>query len=68
MMLPFQVQVLAMWATARQRMVEANARLRGDRGEMTAGVILLVVLAIAAVSIGALIVSKLNSQTSKIPG
>lgn len=72
-----QLHILRLWIVARQRLVEVGRRVRaelevprlqGDRGEMTAGVILLVVLAVAAISIGAIIVGKLNSQTGKIPG
>ncbi|CAN5784961.1 hypothetical protein BH20ACT4_BH20ACT4_05660 [soil metagenome] len=77
MKLPLQVQILQIWIAAKQRLIELGRRFRtelegprlqGDRGEMTAGVILLVVLAVAAVTIGAIIVAKLNSQTAKIPG
>ncbi len=77
MKLPLQVHVLRLWIDAKQRLIDLGRqlhseiegpRLRGDRGEMTAGVILLVVLAVAAITIGAIIVSKLNSQTAKIPG
>lgn len=77
MKLPLQLQILQLWIAAKQRLIELRRRLRtelegprlqGDRGEMTAGVILLVVLAVAAITIGAIIVAKLNSQTGKIPG
>ncbi|MBA3398472.1 MAG: hypothetical protein H0X22_06320 [Acidimicrobiia bacterium] len=68
MLLPMQVQVLAWWATARERVVDAGERLRDERGETTAGVILLVLLAVAAIGVAAAIIGKLNSQTSKIPG
>ena len=77
MKLPMNMWVLRLWIAARQRVVELarrgraelrGPRLSGERGEMTAGVILLVVLAVAAVTIGAIIVSRLNSNVEKIPG
>lgn len=68
MLLPFQVQVLAMWATARQWTSEAVVRMRDERGETTAGVILLVVLALSAAAIGAIIIDRMTSQAEKIPG
>jgi len=64
MLLPMQVQVLAWWATARDRVLDAGERLRDERGETTAGVILLVLLAVAAIGVAAAIIGKLNSQTS----
>ncbi|MBA2387446.1 MAG: hypothetical protein H0V69_10180 [Acidimicrobiia bacterium] len=77
MKLPLQLHIWRLWIAARQRLIQLGRRLRtefegprlqGDHGEMTAGVILLVVLAVAAITIGAIIVAKLNSQTAKIPG
>lgn len=77
MKLPLHLHILQLWIAARQRLLEVGRRLRiemegqrlqGERGEMTAGVILLVVLAVAAITIGAIIVNKLTSQANKIPG
>ncbi len=77
MNMPLQLHILRLWIAVKQRLIDLSRRVRtelegprlqGDRGEMTAGVILLVVLAVAAITIGAIIVGKLNSQTAKIPG
>lgn len=68
MMLPIQVQVLTLWVSVRQHLTDAGERMRDERGETTAGVILLVMLAVAAVAIAGIIISKLNSQANKIPG
>ena len=42
-------------------------RVRDERGELTAGVIFLVALAVAAVAVAAIVIARLNSQASKIP-
>lgn len=76
-MLPLQLQILRLWVVVRQGLIDLGRRVRaeldgprlqGERGEMTAGVILLAFLAMAALAIGAAIVAKLNSNTAKIPG
>ena len=66
-MLQVQIQVLTVWALLRQRVVATAARTGDDRGELTAGVIFLVALAVAAVAVAAIVISRLNSQASKIP-
>ena len=66
-MLQVQIQVLTAWTLLRQRVVATAARAGDDRGELTAGVIFLVALAVAAVAVAAIVISRLNSQASKIP-
>jgi len=61
------VQLLVAWMMARQRLVATTRRVRDDRGELTAGVIFLVALAVAAVAVAAIVIARLNSQASKIP-
>jgi uncharacterized membrane protein len=66
-MLHLQVQILTAWTLMRVRVTTAASRARDDRGELTAGVIFLVALAVAAVAVAAIVISRLNSQASKIP-
>jgi hypothetical protein len=66
-MLQMQIQVLTVWTLLRQRVAATASRARDDRGELTAGVIFLVALAVAAVAVAAIVISRLNSQASKIP-
>lgn len=66
-MLHLQVQMLTAWTLLRQRVTSTASRARDDRGELTAGVIFLVALAVAAVAVAAIVISRLNSQASKIP-
>ncbi len=61
------IRVFVAWAVARQRLVTTVRRARDDRGELTAGVIFLVALAVAAVAVAAIVIARLNSQASKIP-
>lgn len=67
MMLALQIRLLMAWTTARQRVVEASELRGDDRGELTAGVIFLVALAVAAVGIAAVVIAKINNQADKIP-
>jgi uncharacterized membrane protein len=66
-MLHLQVQMLTAWTLVRLRVTTTASRARDDRGELTAGVIFLVALAVAAVAVAAIVISRLNSQASKIP-
>lgn len=66
-MLHLQVQVMMIVAVVRQRVGRVAARARDDRGELTAGVIFLVALAVAAVAVAAIVISRLNSNAAKIP-
>ena len=66
-MLQLQVQMLTAWTLLRQRVAHPVTRARDDRGEITAGVIFLVALAVAAVAVAAIVISRLNSNASKIP-
>jgi hypothetical protein len=68
MLIPIQVQVLAVWMTARSRVLESFARGRDDeRGELTASVIFLALLAVAAVTVAAIVIAKITSNANKIP-
>ena len=66
-MLQMQVQAMVMWTVLRRHVQHAVVRVRDDRGELTAGVIFLVALAVAAVAVAAVVISRLNSQAAKIP-
>jgi hypothetical protein len=66
-MLQLQIQLVTVWAVLRERVVATARRSGDDRGELTAGVIFLVALAVAAVAVAAIVISRLNSQASKIP-
>lgn len=67
-MLQLQIHLLTTWLMARDRIHQSARRLReDDRGELTAGVIFLVALAVAAVGIAALVIGRINSNASKIP-
>lgn len=66
-MLQLQLHLITAWVVGRQRLSAATTRARDERGELTAGVIFLVALAVAAVAVAAIVISRLNSQASKIP-
>lgn len=66
-MLHLQIQMLTAWTLLRERVSDSVTRTRDDRGELTAGVIFLVALAVAAVAVAAIVISRLNSNASKIP-
>lgn len=69
MMLPLQIQILAAWTAARTRLVETAQRARSDeRGELTGNVVLLAALAVAAAAVALIIIARLNSNASRIPG
>lgn len=67
LLLPFQLQVVMAWTLAKDAVGELAQRGRDDRGELTAGVIFLVALAVAAVGIAAIVVGKIQSQANSIP-
>lgn len=67
-MLPIQIQILAVWMTARDRVVDAISRARDDEaGELTGNVIFLAALAVAAAAVALLVIARLNSNASRIP-
>jgi hypothetical protein len=67
-MLPIQIQILAVWMTARDRVLEVAARARDDEtGELTGNVIFLAALAVAAAAVAVIVIARLNSNASKIP-
>jgi hypothetical protein len=66
MTLPFQIRVLVAWVCARERVVDSIDHRR-DRGELTAGVIFLVALAVAAVAVAAIVVQKITDHAEEIP-
>jgi len=64
-----QLQVLAAWAAAKDRLLETARTARTDeRGELTGSVILLAALAAAAAIVAVAIIAKINSNANKIPG
>jgi hypothetical protein len=68
MLLPIQVQVLAAWTSARIRVLETITHAReNERGELTASVIFLALLAVAAVTVAAIVIAKITSNANKIP-
>ena len=68
MLLTIQVQVLTAWMTARIRVLETTSHARDDeRGELTASVIFLALLAVAAVTVAAIVIAKITSNANKIP-
>jgi hypothetical protein len=68
MLIPVQLQVLAVWMMARDRVLETITRARDDeRGELTANVIFLALLAVAAVTIATIVIAKITSNANKIP-
>jgi hypothetical protein len=67
MFLHLQALLLTMWTTTRTRLTDAVDRAGDDRGELTAGVIFLVALAVAAAAVAAVIVTKINSHADTIP-
>jgi hypothetical protein len=68
MLIPIQVHVLAVWMTARDRLLDGAVRARQDeRGELTASVIFLALLAVAAVTVAAIVIAKMTSNANKIP-
>jgi hypothetical protein len=67
-MLPIQIQILAVWMTARDRVLEVVARPRDDEtGELTGNVIFLAALAVAAAAVAVIVIARLNSNAGKIP-
>ena len=66
-MLQLQVRLMTALALLRRHADRSMRRLRDERGELTAGVIFLVALAVAAVAVAAIVIARLNSQASKIP-
>ena len=68
MLLPIQVQILAVWVTARNRVLDTVTHARDDeRGELTASVIFLALLAVAAVAVATIVIAKITSNANKIP-
>jgi ABC-type Fe3+ transport system permease subunit len=69
MMLPIQIQILSVWMTARDRVLDTARHARSDdRGELTGNVIFLAALAVAAAAVAAIIIARLNSNANKVPG
>jgi hypothetical protein len=67
--LPIQLQILTACLLLRDRVVEVAGRARGDeRGELTGSVIFLAALAVAAAAVALVIIARLNSNASKVPG
>jgi hypothetical protein len=67
-MLPIQIQILAVWMTARYRVLDAIDRARDDEaGELTGNVIFLAALAVAAAAVAVIVIARLNSNAGRIP-
>ena len=67
--LPIQLQILTTYLLLRDRVVETAGRARRDeRGELTGSVIFLAALAVAAAAVALVIIARLNSNASKVPG
>lgn len=66
--MPIQIQIITTFMLLRDRAAEAVRHVREDeRGELTGSVIFLAALAVAAVVIAALVVSRITSNANKIP-
>ena len=52
------------WTITRQRLAE---RVREDRGEITAQIILIAIFAALAIAVGAIIVTKVTDRANSIP-
>ena len=67
--MPIQVHVLTTFLLLRDRAAAAVRQMRADeRGELTGSVIFLAALAVAAAAVAVVIIAKLNSNASKVPG
>jgi hypothetical protein len=67
-MVPIQIQLLAVWMTVRDRVLETISRAREDEsGELTGNVIFLAALAVAAAAVAVIVIARLNSNAGKIP-
>lgn len=67
--MPIQVQVITAFLLLRERAADAVRHVRDDeRGELTGSVIFLAALAVAAAAVAVVIIAKLNSNASKVPG
>ena len=64
----FHIQIITAYLMVRDRLVDAAARARDERGELTGSVIFLAALAVAAAAVAAIIVVKLNSNANRVPG
>ena len=67
--MPIQVQIITTYLLLRERIVDAARHARDDeRGELTGSVIFLAALAVAAAAVALVIIAKLQSNASKVPG
>ncbi len=67
-MLPIQIQILAVWMTARDRVLDTISRVGDDdAGELTGNVIFLAALAVAAAAVAVIVIARLNSNAGRIP-
>ena len=68
-MLPIQLQILTAYLLAAGPRRRDGRRARDDeRGELTGNVIFLAALAVAAAAVALVIIARLNSNASKVPG
>ena len=67
-MLELQIQLLTVWWTIGDTIHERLRAARDDeRGEMTAGTIMIVILSLAALAAGGIIAQKINDNANNIP-
>jgi hypothetical protein len=68
-MLQLQLFVIQAWLTAKQGVTERieNTDWTNDRGEITAQMIIIGILCLAAVAAGAIVTSKITGHVNKIP-
>ena len=67
--MPIQIQLMTTFLLLRDRAVAVVRHVReDDRGELTGSVIFLAALAVAAAAVAAIIIARLNSNASKVPG
>lgn len=67
-MLELQIRILTAWWSAadlgRQRLHDAR---HDDRGEVTAGTAMIVILVIAAIAAGGIIAAKITNNANNVP-
>lgn len=66
-LLPIQVQLLTLWTTARDRVVETARNAGDDRGELTGNVIFLVALAVAAAAVAVIVTTLIQNKANELP-
>lgn len=65
-MLHAQVRAYLLWQRARASLHD-NARMRGDRGEVSSTVILIAIMCALAIAVGGIIMAKVTQKANDIP-